>query len=301
MPIVVRGRGSRGKSGEQREPSPHGVLWGALGSLLRLLGIAVLAILLDVPGFVAANLHQLALLTARSGVAALEESITGSLIDVLASIPVYIIYALLGLLGITAWFIGGKFIERGWKRLTSRWSKRARRALLVFNIIGTLLWLLGIFALIYPFVSTYIANMLGGSASYIDAIVQTARNVNIALIAFTLSALTPAVAGLIHATQAWGRGGKLAALFFVIGGLVYAANVLVVYLAWRAFAAKTLHLLPSNPAAITPRQLAAILDGLAGIAAMFTMYLRIAMITYALWLIGFLAAWWDYWRASRGR
>ncbi len=301
MPIVVRSRGSRSKDGEREKPSPHGILLGALGSLLRLLGIAVLAVLLDVPGFVATNLHQLALLTAKSGVAALERSITNSFVNNLASISVYFIYALLGLLGVAAWFMGGKSIEHGWKRLTSRWSKRARRALLAFNIIGTALWLLGIFALIYPFVSTYIANMLGGSASYIDALVQTARNVNIALIAFTLSALTPAIAGLIHATQAWGRGGKLAALFFVIGGLVYAANVLVVYLAWRTFAAKVLHMLPSNPAAVTPEQLAAILDGLAGIAAMFTMYLRMAMITYALWLIGFLAAWWDYWRASRGR
>lgn len=273
------------------------MLWGTLGSLLRLYGITVMAVLLDVPGYIASILEGLAETARTAGLQAVETELSNmmlKMIFLLAAMPLTIV---LLVTGIAAWFAGGSLIEKGWKRLTGAWSKRARYALLAFNIMGTLLWVLGVLVIIYPLISVY----LGTNSSYITAVIQVARNIKAALLAFILSALTPVAASIIHATQAWGRGGKIASFLLLIGGLIYAANAVIVYMAWREFATRVLHFIPVGTASITPDALAAILDGLAEVAKVFTTYLRIAMVTYAVWVVGFLAAWWDYWRASKGK
>ncbi len=300
MPVVTRRSG--GEAGRAKPPS---ILWGVLGSLLKIYAIAVLAVILDVPGTVADVLEALAVL-AEHGALRLARLPLPNPIRLVASVPNALLGAALLATGVAAWIAGSKFLDRGWKGLTGRWGRGARIALLVFNAVGTALWILGLVALVYPFVAAYVSGALGSTAEYLNVLVETARSVHIALIAFALSALTPAVAGLIHLTQAWGRGGRLAAILLALGGLVYAANAIVVYMAWRGFASSVLASLPhtaslkSITSVLTPQLEARILEGLASIAAMFTTYLRIAMAAYALWALGFLAAWLDYRRASRG-
>ena len=160
-------------------------------------------------------------------------------------------------------------------------------------------------ALVYPFISAYIRGALGSVNSYLEALVSTARAVHIALIAFSLSALTPAIAGAIHATQSWGKKGRIAALLLSLGGLIYGVNTIIVYQAWRSFASSVLAKLPhthgaSLASAITPQLAATILRGLADIISMFSLYLRIAILAYLMWLAGFIAAWLDYLLASKG-
>lgn len=300
MPVVTWGRGRRGKTGLREKIGVHSILLGALGALLRLYGVAAIAVLVDLPSLIADALRTLADSIAGGGGLSALTGLAAALALPLARMG--ILGVLIVISGVGAWLLGGKLLDRGWKAITSRWSRRARYALLFFNILGTALWILGLIALAYPFVSAYLRGVLGSAESYLETLVSTARVVHVALIAFALSALTPAVAGAIHATQSWGKKGRLAALLLSLGGLIYGVNAIVVYVAWRRFAADVLaHLPASNIAALmTPSLAAMILRGLADIASMFSIYLRIAMITYVLWFIGFIAAWWDYWRASRG-
>ena len=302
MPLIVgKPRGKEGR--EKKPPSIHAILLGALGALLRLYGIATIAVIFDLPGLIADSLRLLADEVAGKGGI---EALTG-----LAAAVARPIVALgpLGLLlvasGILAWLFGGKLLDRGWKAITGRWSRRARLALLFFNALGTALWIIGLVALAYPFIAAYIRGALGGANSYLEALVSTAKTVHIALIAFSISALTPAIAGAIHATQSWGKRGRLAALLLSLGGLIYGVNAIIVYAAWRSFASSVLARLPHThglniAAVITPQLAAMILRGLAGIISMFTLYLRIAMLAYLMWLVGFIAAWLDYLLASRG-
>ncbi len=302
MPIVLGGkRAKAGRGG--KPPSVHAILLGALGALLRLYGIATIAVIFDLPGLVADSLRLLAEDVAGKGgleaLAGLAAAIGRPLIE-LGPLGLLLVAS-----GILAWLFGGKLLDRGWKAITARWSRRARLALLFFNALGTALWIIGLVALAYPFVSAYIRGALGGVNGYLTALVSTAKSVHIALIAFSISALTPALAGAIHATQSWGRRGRMAAILLSLGGLIYGVNAIIVYAAWRHFASTVLERMPhihglNLASVVTPQLAALILRGLAGIISMFTIYLRVAMVAYLMWLVGFIAAWLDYWRASRG-
>jgi len=291
-------RGARGSGGG----GPPSILWGLAGSLLKVYAIAVFALILDVPGYAARLLEALAALAERGALRA-ALSLLPNPVELVLHAP---IAAVLLASAVAAWLAGSRLLDRGWRGLTGRWGRGARIALLAFNALGTALWVLGLLALVYPFISAYVSGALGTTAEYLQVLVETARSVHIALVAFAVSALTPAVAGLIHATQAWGRRGKLAAVLLALGGLVYAANAVIVYMAWRGFEESVAAEIPRNLSLqnisrlLTPQLEAKILEGLASIASMFSTYLLVAMAAYLLWAAGFTAAWLDYRRASRG-
>ncbi len=274
---------------EKRGTSPHSLLKGVAGGLLRAAAVYLILYQLRLPALLASNLERLSKLAITQGL----DSVEAVLVKLAKSFTSNPTALLVLLLSITSWILGGQLLRAAWKTLTRLWGRRSRLILFALNVISTLFWILAIIALLAPVLGALAENL-----PYLRLLASIARTLDAALLAFVISALTPFAASLINICESRTRVGRKASLLLALGSLLYAASATALYMAWRSRARPLLEKLRVTKLDAT--LVSQVLSVLAVLASLLGLLLNVILVASILLALGFLGAWIDYWRASRG-
>ncbi len=267
-----------------------GLLGGVAGGVLRFAAAYILLYQLRVPQLLSNKLSLVAREASVSG-AKLAEARLSALMGMFVADK-----RMLALLAasVAAWVVGGRLLSRAWRSLTRFWGRGTRLALFALNVVSTLFWVLALVALLAPILANVSADL-----PYLRTLAGIARSLDAALVAFMLSALTPFAASLLNMREARSVTGRHASILLALGSLLYALAAIILYLTWRSYSRTLIRGLGAG-FRLDAETVSRLLSLFAALFAALTNVLKLVLVASLLLSLGFLGAWLDYRRASRG-